>query len=77
MEENKEEQSTPLHRLYEYKGQKYWLLEEILSKDPVTRDWVPYYLYRLYPDGGGQKSFTRSKSEFLDRFTKVEYNKQL
>lgn len=70
---NKRTDSLLKDLLYEYKGKRYVLLENVEFK-PTTngsnRDWVEGVAYAPIDDSF--KTYVRDKEEFFDRFKKVE-----
>ena len=70
---NKRTESLLKDLLYEYKGKKYVLLENVELK-PTTngnnRGWVEGVVYA--PIDGEFKIYVREKNEFFDRFKKIQ-----
>lgn len=58
------------YEFYTYKGNIYKKIDEITTKHPVTREWIPFVLYM---NDKGQL-FSREIGEFYDLFSEVKNN---
>lgn len=53
--------------VFEYKGNKYVVCEQVKMKNPETREWLPSVMYRRLDIENGDK-YVREDTEFQLRF---------
>jgi hypothetical protein len=64
--------------VFDYKGEKYKVINELKMKHPTTREWVDAFLYTPIQrtldleELETPQLYVREKSEFLERFKKIK-----